>query len=127
MEFRETAGLLSFRDKTIKRALIEAINKSIYHNFRQSIPENVDSQLTLLNLYFVNAQKQKLDKDDGYQKGKDPNSKEQISKEITYFKNKLKTIEHETSIPYQELKLALQRRIKYLENYYQIKKFKNIW
>lgn len=71
MEFREGAGLLSFRDKATKRTLTEAINKSIYHNFRQSIPENVDPQLTHLNLYFVSGQKQELDKDDGYQKAKE--------------------------------------------------------
>ncbi|MCL8209900.1 hypothetical protein [Spiroplasma attinicola] len=49
------AGLLSFCDKTIKRILTEAINKSIYHNFRQSIPENVNPQLTPLNLNFFNG------------------------------------------------------------------------
>ncbi|MGL5268552.1 MAG: type IV secretory system conjugative DNA transfer family protein [Spiroplasma sp.] len=42
-------------------------------------------------------------------------SKEQIIKEIQELKNKLKRIENETSIHYQELKLAIQRQIKYLE------------
>ncbi|MGL5268550.1 MAG: hypothetical protein ACRC8P_02145 [Spiroplasma sp.] len=57
MEFREGAGLLTFRDKTTKTTLTSAINTSIYHNFRQSIPENVVSELTPLNFYFVNGQK----------------------------------------------------------------------
>ena len=70
MEFCEAAGLLSFRDKATKPTLAEAINKSIYHNFQQSILENANSELTLLNLNFVNGEIKSLDKDEGYQKTK---------------------------------------------------------
>lgn len=42
-------------------------------------------------------------------------SKEQVTKEIESLKTKLKSLENETSIHHQELKLAIQRQIKYLE------------
>ena len=69
-EFREGAGLLTFRDKN-KKTLFHGINKSIFHNFRQTIPENVDDEFTKYNFYYVNNHQGKIDKDNGYEKAKD--------------------------------------------------------
>lgn len=71
MKFYEGAGLLTFREKITKRTLVHAINQSIYHNFRQSIPENVNHEQTKNNFYFVNGYQGKVNKDSGYQAAKE--------------------------------------------------------
>lgn len=52
-----TVGFLSFQDKRSKRTLFNAINNSIFHNFCQSIPENVVSEFPDYNFYYVNNHK----------------------------------------------------------------------
>jgi len=87
--------------------IIKASNKALtLINFNQDYYYDIKTKVTK-KTSFVTKHPEVKEK---------PSSKNQINKEIIYFKNKLKAIEQETSIPYQELKLALQRRIKYLEN-----------